>query len=265
MIKAFVTDMDGTFLSDDKSYDESFYVTLQDLRNSNIKFIVASGNQYDKLEYFFRKDFNDIWFIAENGANIVYNGATIKSYKIVNQDAIKGLISYAKEHMDDTLFVACGKKCAYALSNYSTPLMAELNRYYGNRKYIYDLDELLHIDDDLLKITFCRIGKSIELGEDIKKFSSVLKVTVSGNDWVDTMSLGVNKGAALKFVLDHLNIDPSQIIAFGDQSNDIEMLELAGTSYAVANATDEVKRIVTNQCSSNNDGGVIKTIRSLIK
>ena len=68
MTKLIAVDMDGTFLNDNKTYDkEKFTKIYQELEKKNIKFTVASGNQYYKLVSFF-KDFPDIIYVAENGA-----------------------------------------------------------------------------------------------------------------------------------------------------------------------------------------------------
>ncbi|VTS34955.1 haloacid dehalogenase-like hydrolase [Streptococcus dysgalactiae subsp. equisimilis] len=72
MIKLIATDMDGTFLRDDKSYDIArFERILQRLKQHDIRFVVASGNQYRLLTSKFPKDYQDLTFISENGAHIV--------------------------------------------------------------------------------------------------------------------------------------------------------------------------------------------------
>lgn len=64
--------MDGTFLHDDKTYDvERFEAVLKRLNHHDIKFVVASGNQYRLLTSKFPKDYQELTFISENGAHIV--------------------------------------------------------------------------------------------------------------------------------------------------------------------------------------------------
>ena len=66
------------------------------------------------------------------------------------------------------------------------------------------------------------------------------RIVTSGTIWIDFIAPGTNKGAALKHLLKVLDITPEECIAFGDQYNDIEMLELVGTGYAMANAAPGV-------------------------
>ena len=68
------------------------------------------------------------------------------------------------------------------------------------------------------------------------KFSSEIKVVTSGNIWIDFIAPGTNKGTALLKLLDVLQIRPEECMAFGDQYNDVEMLQTVGTSYAMSNS-----------------------------
>lgn len=69
MIKLIATDMDGTWLNDDKDYDrEIFKREFKEMRKRDIKFVVASGNQYANLMTRFPDVIDQIYFVAENGA-----------------------------------------------------------------------------------------------------------------------------------------------------------------------------------------------------
>ena len=64
MVKAIAVDMDGTFLDSKKTYDKlRFEAIFTELRNRDITFIAASGNQYAKLKSIFGD--RDMYFISE--------------------------------------------------------------------------------------------------------------------------------------------------------------------------------------------------------
>ena len=67
---------------------------------------------------------------------------------------------------------------------------------------------------------------------------------------------GVTKRSALEFLSQRLGITQAQAMAFGDSGNDLEMLEWAEHSYAMANATDMVKKVARHQTITNEAGGV---------
>lgn len=72
---------------------------------------------------------------------------------------------------------------------------------------------------------------------------------------------GANKGAALDLILRHLRIDKSDVIAIGDNVNDIPMFECAQISIAVSNATEQVKQMATIVAPSNDEEGVAWALR----
>ena len=84
-------------------------------------------------------------------------------------------------------------------------------------------------------------------------FGDEIKVVTSGNIWIDFITPGTNKGTALQSLLDVLHIRPEECIAFGDQYNDVEMLQLAGTSYSMKNAAPGMSRYSTYVTDSVED------------
>lgn len=64
---------------------------------------------------------------------------------------------------------------------------------------------------------------------------------------------GVNKAFALQYLLNVLNVDRKNLIAFGDEQNDTEMLSFAGTGYAMKNANAALLPYADQQLSLTND------------
>ena len=82
---------------------------------------------------------------------------------------------------------------------------------------------------------------------------------------MDVMERGVNKGTALKKVQNIFGVMKEETVVFGDNHNDLEMLAEAGEGYAVLNAREEVKAIATKVIPSNNDNGVLKQMKKILK
>ena len=96
------------------------------------------------------------------------------------------------------------------------------------------------------------------------EFGTELKLACAGDMWMDCMALGVNKGNAVKTIQESLDIRPEETMAFGDQLNDLEMLDQAYYSFAVANAREEVRRAARFQADSNVNDGVLKILKYLL-
>lgn len=100
----------------------------------------------------------------------------------------------------------------------------------------------------------------------IEKLTSkgIIFVACSGKEWMDCNPLGVNKGTAIRFLQEYLGIAPDETCTFGDNLNDIEMLESAGTSYAVSNAREEVIAAAKRTCAPYWENGVLQVLKTFL-
>ncbi|AWT26247.1 Putative phosphatase [Corynebacterium provencense] len=89
-------------------------------------------------------------------------------------------------------------------------------------------------------------------------------VTLSGAPFVEVMATGVSKAGGLSRLCRHFGVDRTEVLAFGDGLNDIEMLSWAGRGVAVANALDPVKDAADGITASNDDDGVARVIESVL-
>ena len=96
------------------------------------------------------------------------------------------------------------------------------------------------------------------------EFKDQAKMACAGDMWMDCMAKDVNKGKAVRTIQESLGIKTEETMAFGDQLNDIEMLNQAYYSFAVANAREEVRKAARFQADSNVRGGVLKILKGLL-
>ncbi len=83
--------------------------------------------------------------------------------------------------------------------------------------------------------------------------------------WYKFSKKGATKECAITALCDHLKISPAQIVAFGDDFNDIGMLKLCGKGIAMRNAIPEVQQVADEVCDSNEADGVARWIEEFIK
>lgn len=98
------------------------------------------------------------------------------------------------------------------------------------------------------------------LSERLSAVESSVAVTSSISDNMEINSKGATKGAALRWLCDNLNIPRENVLAVGDNGNDIDMLEYAGMSAAMANGTEEAKAAANTVTLSCEDDGVALAI-----
>lgn len=89
-------------------------------------------------------------------------------------------------------------------------------------------------------------------------------VTTSGAVFVELTPPGADKGAAVARLADQLGIDRTEVLAFGDNQNDLSMLSWAGRGVAMGNALEMVKDAADEITGTNDDHGVAAVIEAML-
>lgn len=259
-IKMVVTDMDGTLLNSDHEVSSRFFEIFQELQRLNIKFVAASGRQYNSIISKLESIRDEIIVIAENGGYSVYQDQELLSTPLSTKN--KELVLNTLHKIDDIHPVLCGKRIAY-ITGKSDAFTQKLKEYYSKFEIIETLDNHL---DEILKIAVYHFNSSEKfIYPNVKHLEEFLKVKVSGENWLDISSANANKGYALQKVMDLHSITADEVMVFGDYNNDIEMLSLASYSFAMANAHPNVKKVAKYSTASNDEMGVENILEKLIE
>lgn len=256
MIKLIATDMDGTFLTDNKEISPEFDKIFNKLKEKGILFCVASGRQYNSLKRLFAGKEDDMIFISDNGAVITYKGKTIHATdmeKELSHEIIDFLRTLnGKEYLYDT-------DVDEYIENASQKVLSEAKKYLIDLKVVDDLKSVSKAPVKISVYSEAGYDKHIEALHD--KFGEKAHVCTSGFEWTDILKAGVNKGVAIKMIQDMFDIDFNETMIFGDEMNDFEMMTSGYFSYCMENAADEIKQISRFNAGYNNEFGVIETIK----
>ncbi|MEU6064085.1 MULTISPECIES: Cof-type HAD-IIB family hydrolase [Streptomyces] len=262
-IRLVVTDMDGTLLDDAKRIPEGLWPMLAELRRRGVLFSPASGRQYATLARQFADVADGMVFIAENGTYVVRDGLELSSDPLAPAVAA-GLARAVRRLVADGVdvgAVVCGKRSAY-VERTDEPFLAEVRKYYVEHRVVEDVTT---VDDDVIKVALFDFGQAERTtAPALSAFADTHQVVVSGEHWVDVMNRTANKGTALRGLQRELGITPAQTMVFGDYLNDLEMLDAAEWSFAMANAHPAVVARARHLAPSNNDNGVLRTIAEVL-
>lgn len=263
MIRLVASDIDGTLIKDSTPdlYPE-MAEAIKKMAERNILFCAASGRQYHSIKNVFRNVGEDIVFIAENGAQIRYKEKDIRLIPM-KRKYVEEIVRQIREY--DAI-------CDFAVSTPDGCLLETENKAfvdlltYGYRNKFTLVKDVLETDAEIMKIAVYQKDSIRELGEKIliPQWEDKVKACMSGEEWVDFMDLSVDKGKALSFIQEYFQISKEETMAFGDNNNDIGMMEAAGESYAVENAREEVKAAAKHICSSYLEKGVYRVVKDLI-
>jgi Cof subfamily protein (haloacid dehalogenase superfamily) len=274
-IRLIVSDMDGTLLDDAKRIPSGLWEMLAELRRRGVLFSPASGRQYATLAREFAEVAEGMAFIAENGAYVVRDGVELSSDPLepgVAAGVVHAVRRLVAEGVDVGA-VVCGKRAAY-VERGDEAFLAEACRYYVEHRVVEDATA---IDDDVLKVAVFDFGSAARTtAPALESFAAALPhsrlrssggtpmVVVSGEHWVDVMNRTADKGAALRRLQRELGITPAQTMVFGDYLNDLQMLDAAEWSFAMAGAHPDVIARARHLAPSNNDNGVLRTIARML-
>ncbi|GHE05946.1 Cof-type HAD-IIB family hydrolase [Streptomyces alanosinicus] len=262
-IRLIVTDMDGTLLDDAKRIPDGLWPMLAELRRRGVLFSPASGRQYATLARQFADVAEGMVFIAENGTYVVRDGVELGS-DVLEPSVPAGMARTVRRLVADGAdvgAVVCGKRSAY-VERTDEAFLAEVRRYYVEHRVVADLTA---VDDDVIKVALYDFGSAEHsTAPALAEFAATHQVVVSGEHWVDVMNRTANKGTALRALQRALGITPAQTMVFGDYLNDLEMLDAAEWSFAMANAHPDVVRRARHLAPSNNDNGVLRTISRVL-
>lgn len=252
MIKLIASDLDGTLLQNGAQELTPRAVQLiHRLTQAGIRFAAASGRQYDNERRMFHEIEDEISYIAENGSLCIHQGKVIRRGVIPDELAERIIREIRKEPGFE--IVVSREEACYIEDNNSAFTDLIVNQMKNTTRIVTDISQ---IKGSILKIA---VGNTTtrDLRDYLQhlqeEFSSEIDVVTSGNIWIDFVVPGYNKGTALQSLLDCLHITPEECMAFGDQYNDVEMLQLAGISYAMENAAPGMKEYANRVTDSVED------------
>jgi len=259
-IRLVATDMDGTLVDDAKQIHDELWPLIDELFARGITFCPASGRQYENLRQQFEDVADELVFIAENGTYVVTHGREL-FWDGLALDVARRLVLRVRE-IPDAGAVLCGKRSAY-VERRDPPFVDQVALYYARLRIVPDLLEVE--DDDVLKLTvYDFISAEHNTAKRLADFGATHKVMVSSPHWVDVTSHTANKGAAVRKVQETLGVTPDQTMVFGDFLNDLEMMDAATYSFAMANAHPRLKERASWVAPANNANGVVRTIRAVL-
>ncbi|AVK61118.1 HAD family hydrolase [Lactobacillus sp. CBA3605] len=260
-VKLIATDMDGTFLNSQGDYNRPRfardYVALQ---QQGIQFVIASGHQAVELATFF-KDYPALWLIGGNGAELMQSqaGLTAATFSpAATQQILQVLAAYPEIQL-----ALCGTRTVHVLKNADVDFLAAMAAYYADLERVTDLQT---VTDPVVKFDIiCPPARTDQLVYELTPKLAGLAVPASGGQGsLDLIQPGLHKGRALRLLGEQLGISPAEMVAFGDGTNDLEMLRYVHTGVVMGNAPVELQSQGDAIAKCNTEDGVLTYIENEI-
>lgn len=260
MIRLVAFDLDGTFLSSFNKYNRPrFKKVFDQLKAQGIKVVAISGNRYYRMAKLFKDYLDDMIFVADNGALIWNKGQVIHQNTFDAESMERLLAEYHYPGMS-----LSGLNTSYIEQEVPFTQRLILKFFLGPIRRVPSFSPLP--EDEFVKLSFrVKNQDTVALTKEInQRLEGYAHATHSGWGTIDIVPTGISKQSALAFLGDRFGIEPDQMMVFGDGGNDIHMLEYAGHSYAMANASDRVKAAAKAVAPSNKEDGVLQVLEDFL-
>ena len=270
-IRVIATDMDGTLLDPKGQLDlPRLEKILDKLDQCDIRFVIATGNEVHRMRQLLGHLAERVVLVVANGARIFENNELIQAQTWDDAMVDRALAHFKGRECQDQ-FVVTAMNGGFVkegtvfteLDKFMTPEMIE--KLYQRMQFVDEFDSNLF--GGVLKMSMV-VGeeRSESVLQEIKDlFDGHVRAVSSGYGCIDILQDGIHKAWGLVELLKRWNLKPEQIMAFGDSENDIEMLELAGISYAMENAEEAVKEIATKVAPANSQAGVYQVLENWLE
>ncbi len=266
-IDLIAIDMDGTLLDPAHRITPRVKQAITRARQQGVQVVLASGRPISGLAPFL----SELEISNDTDFCIACNGAVVQSVGS-GQKVVEFPLSYDDfvfcEQVSRDLgvhFQALDGKRLYTTNRDISPytvLDSHLSHVPLSYRRVEDIDpatvfvKLMLIDTpDILDAAIARLPSALT-----DRFA-VLK---SAPFFLEVFDHRAGKGPSLKRLAEHLGIAAENVMAIGDQENDLTMLQYAGTSVAMGNAIDAVKRTAVHETTSNADDGVARAIERFV-
>lgn len=264
--KLIATDMDGTLLKNHHEITQFTSETLIKAHEQGIQIVVATGRPFQTVKQYMSQHPYIDFFIINNGAAVYTNqneDAVIEH--AFDGETVKEILTFAATYTND--FEVHTKDAIYIHGKIRETFFKRfISKNPINPPNILPLDDF-NIFSQVPATKILLIEENQEkyemLKEAIKSFG-LFEINQSQISYIDINLKGISKGHALEELTNSLNISMEDVIAFGDQENDLTMISMAGFGVAMDNATPDVKKHAQHITDSADDEGVAKAIETFV-
>lgn len=275
-IRLLAVDIDGTLLDPKFEIPAANLTALRHAHESGIEIILVTGRRHafalpiaEKLGFY-----DKLWLISSNGAiTRSYTGETFHRDLLPAATAKR----LAKEMLSfrGNLVITFDQETKGALVlEHTRELTGSIQRWLQSNmdfiEFVIPIEKAL--TSDPVQAMFCggvermRQAQAALVSSDLKPDVTVLKTEYPHRDLciMDVLNRDCSKGHALKRWAEFRGLDPAQVMAIGDNYNDVEMLEFAGVPVVMGNACDELKQNGWHVTLSNGENGVAAAVERFV-
>ncbi len=285
MIKLIATDMDGTLLNAAHEISKENVDAIKFAQSQGITVAIATGRAFYEASTPMAETDLKVPYICLNGAEVRDESFNIMNTSNLNHELVERIKSILDK--DDVYYQIYTNRGIYTEDpTKDLDIYLDIAKQAGQEADVEKIKQGIQkrIDNGTLKVVNSYeeiedipgelIMKVLAFNPDLEKINAIgaelsaipsLAISSSSRGNLEITHSDAQKGIALESIANQLNIDLKDVMALGDNLNDVSMLERVGYPVAVENAMPEVKAVAKYVTDTNENSGVGKAIMKLLK
>ena len=274
MQKMMVFDMDGTLLNDQKELLKETRDILIEQEENGCILTLASGRVKPRMIAYAKELKMDVYggYLIEANGSVIYDIKKDERFflRCMSYEEADEIFSFLRKNYPNHEIMIMGDQDAYI----NLPKGIEESIFFNTNnmeslrnRTIYRFNSVYEIKEKFYKVCIYKDPQSIEeimLSLKENDFDSKYWWGRTMPNWCEIMPKEVNKGKALKQLMETLHLTYEDVYVFGDGENDLSMLSL-GHSIAMQNAFKHVQEACEFVTLSNNENGIAHFIKNYLK
>jgi hypothetical protein len=275
MIRLLAIDIDGTLLDSRGQLPDSHRDALIHASARGVEVALATGRSFHFTTSIIGKLPIPLTLIVNNGAVVKRRDGITELSHVLDRDAARHILDETR-HLEDSVAIVFDRhderQIVFDRMDWSHP-----NRrgyYEKNKAFIAEAPSPLRdmLTEDPIQIMFNgsvepmrALVASLRSMPIADRFSvAITEYVLRDFSLVDVNGAGCSKGTTLAAWAQRRGLTPAEVAAFGDNLNDVEMLDYAGTAYIMGNAVDALKTRGYRLAASNDEDGLALAIRTCL-
>jgi Cof subfamily protein (haloacid dehalogenase superfamily) len=273
-IRLIAVDIDGTLLDPHFQISARNAAALEAAHRAGAQIILATGRRHDYALPVAQQFGFPVWLISSNGALIRSSeGETFYADRLPRQSARK-LIRHMDEFRGNAVLTFDRPGHDALILERVDELNRTISRWIENNaryiRYVSPIEDALQGEDPIQAMYCGRVMRMEEAQVRLSEADFLDEITILRTQYdhrdlciLDILNRDCSKGHALRRWAEKHAILPEQIMAIGDNYNDMEMLEYAGLPVVMGNASEELKQNGWKVTGSNAESGVAQAVEEL--
>ena len=258
MGKIVFSDIDGTLLNSEHKVTPLTQSAIKRLKEEDIPFVIVSARSPSAIYPILKEYDFSCPIISYSGGLILDEGRKVLYHKGIPKERAKKIIDFIEiQHWDMSW-------CVYSLDEWivkdkSDPRIINEETIVKAESMEGTVDSVT--DPEVNKILcICNPKQTLMIEQTLKEAFPECSIVKSSDILLEIMENGITKAAAVERLCEIWEVPVEDTVAFGDNYNDVEMLETVGTGVLMGNAPEELKKRFPLQTKDNDHDGIYEAL-----